>query len=255
MKKKLLIFALLAVAVLAMACGKNKETDGEKKATDLVTLGQYKGIEVEKMVLEVSDDDVTTKIMTNFKTKAEAVEGHNKVELYDLVNIDYAGYLNNVAFDGGTATGQDLLIGSGTYVPGFEEGLIGAEAGTTVEVNVTFPETYVNEELAGQATIFKITVNSISVLPELTDEFIAANTEYSTYAEYEAYIRDSLETTAESTIEEQFKTDVMNKVIEGCTFDDTIEADITAYAADLRSFYESYATNYGIDLETCALPI
>ncbi|MBO7402899.1 MAG: trigger factor [Lachnospiraceae bacterium] len=248
MKKRIIAVALIAVLAMALAaCGK-KET--KKKATELCTLGQYKNIEVEKLVIEVSDDDVTKNIYSAMQNEAESVFGHKKVALYDVANIDFEGFLGDVAFEGGKGTGYDLLIGSGTFIPGFEEGLIGADEGTTVKVFVTFPEDYGNADLAGKDATFVCTINKVSVIPEFTDEFIAEKTSYKTFAEYQASVRSALEENAASQIESKFKSDVIDKIIEGCTFDETLADDAKAYATDLKNLYTQYAASYQWDLET-----
>jgi trigger factor len=245
MKKRLFAAVIAAMLVLSLAaCGKK-----EKKATDLVTLGQYKGIEVEKTVITVSDDDVSVKIYNNLKDKVVKVDGFDKVKMWDVVNIDFTGYINDVAFEHGSGNAPDLLVGSGTFIPGFEEGLIGAETGTTIKVFTKFPDDYGASDLAGKDAVFVVTVNGISRYPEFTDAFIAENSSYKTLAEYQAGIRSSLESEAEENVESRFKSDVLEKLIAGCTFDDTVKEDADKYAADLKSLYTAYASNYGITLD------
>ena len=245
MKKRLFAAVIAAMLVLSLAaCGKK-----EKKATDLVTLGQYKGIEVEKTVITVSDDDVTVRIYNNLKTKAVKLDGFDKIKMWDVVDIDFKGYIDDVAFAGGSGNSSDLMIGSGSFIPGFEDGLIGAETGTTVKLFVKFPDDYGASDLAGKDAVFVVTVNAISRLPELTDEFIAENSSYETLAEYKAGVRSTLESNAEEEIENQFKSDVLEKLIAGCTFDDTLKDDADKYAEDLKSLYTAYASGYGITLD------
>lgn len=249
MKKRVFAVTLVLGLMLALAaCGKKEEP--KKKATDLCTLGQYKGVEVEKMVIEVSDDDVIKNIYTALKKHATVVSGHRRVELYDIANIDFKGYLGDEAFQGGEGEDYDLLIGSGSFIPGFEEAIIGAEVGTTFKISVKFPDDYGSTDLAGKDATFVITVNEIKSFPEFTDEFIAENTSYKTLAEYKASVRTTLENNAASNIENKFKSDVMDKVIEGCTFDDSLNEDIKKYSEDLKNLYTQYAASNGIDLET-----
>ena len=115
----------------------------------------------------------------------------------DTVNIDYVGKKDDVAFDGGTASGYDLTLGSGTFIPGFEEGLVGTKAGDQVSLDLTFPEDYGAAELAGAAVVFDVTVNSIKPGEpvEYTDELVAANTEYDTTEKYNEYLKESIRST------------------------------------------------------------
>jgi len=249
MKKKLVLVALVfAMLACLVACG-NKETEPEEEAGYGVTLGQYKGIEVTKLVLTVSDDDVEKQVYVNLKSAAAETE-RTEVKNYDIANIDYTGYLNGEKFSGGEATGTDLMIGSDSFIDGFEDAIIGHSVGETFDINVTFPESYGATDLAGKAVVFTIKINSLKAIPELTDEVIAANTNYKTVEDYYKYVRTSLEENAESTIKAQFESDVLDKVIANCTFSSTLATDAKTYEDNLRSQYESYASSYGIDLET-----
>ena len=153
-----------------------KDIDVEK----CVTLGQYKGITVEKTIQAVTDEDVENEIQSALASYPVEQEGREAQE-GDTVNIDYVGRIDGEEFEGGSDTGADLLLGSGQFIEGFEDGLIGATAGETRVLDLTFPSDY-TEELSGKDVEFTVTVNAVKVpLEEPTDERVAANIEgYST---------------------------------------------------------------------------
>lgn len=160
-----------------------------------VTLGQYKGIEVDKIDAEVTAEEVNKKLEEeqNKNARTIAVEGR-PVQDKDEVVLDFEGFVDGVAFEGGKGENYPLTIGSGSFIPGFEEQLIGAEPEKEVEVNVTFPEDYHAEELKGKAALFKCTVHEIKAkeVPELDDEFAAEVSEFDTLDEYKADIEAKL---------------------------------------------------------------
>jgi trigger factor len=157
-----------------------------------ITLDNYKGIEVEKIENPVTDEQVQEELerIQDQNGRVTTLE-EGKVEDKDIANINYAGFLGEEQFEGGTADGHDLTIGSGQFIPGFEEALIGAEVGADVDVNVTFPEEYHAEHLAGQPVVFKVKVNSIQrkELPALDDEFASDVSEFDTLEEYKADLK------------------------------------------------------------------
>jgi len=181
-----------------------------------VELGDYKGVAVKKETTLVTDDEVDARIeQERAKQGTEAeVEGRAVAE-GDTVNLDYAGSVNGVAFAGGTAEGQTLKIGSHTFIPGFEEQMIGMEIGEEKELNVTFPEQYHSEELAGKAAVFHVKVNSITEtqLPALDDDFAKDISEFDTLDEYKADVRAKLEAQAAERDNNAFTNAVLDVVI------------------------------------------
>lgn len=152
-----------------------------------VTLGDYKGLTVEVTKQEVTDADIDARIEQDRQKVARTVDVEGRaLENGDTVNLDYAGSVDGVAFEGGTAEGQTLTLGSNQFIPGFEEQMVGMNIGEEKDLNVTFPEQYHAAELAGKAAVFHVKVNSAThtELPELNDEFAADASEYSTFAEY-----------------------------------------------------------------------
>lgn len=205
---------------------------GEYKASDYVMLTAYKNLEVQKSDLEVEDDEVQDYVKQLISNNMITNQIKDRVvEDGDTVNIDYVGKKDGVAFDGGTAQGYDLTIGSNSFIDGFEEGLIGVKPGETTNLNLTFPEDYQSEELAGQDVVFEVTVNYIaeSVEPEYTDEFVQSVTEYSNIKDYEQSVKDSL---YESKLEQELAA----KMLENCTVED--------YPDSLLAYYENMLINY-----------
>ena len=230
----------------------------ELNADDYVTLGEYKGIELNETPPVVSDDDVDQYINTyvlSSQATIEPVEDRTDVREGDTVNIDYAGYRDGVAFSGGTAQGYDLTIGSGTFIPGFEDGLIGSNVGDTVSLDLTFPENYSNTDLAGAAVVFEVKINSISVtkLPELTDELVQELDigDCSTVEELRSYMYDYLYSSAESSYKSTLKNDITKAVMDNCTFKEELPGKlIDRYYDALIEDMSETASYYGMDLTT-----
>ena len=178
----------------------NKET-GVKFKADLITkpvveISDYKGLEVKKTTKNVDDAAVDAEIEKVRNRNARSISVEDRAaQNGDTAVIDYEGFVDGVAFDGGKGENYPLTIGSGAFIPGFEEQLVGAEIGKEVEVNVTFPEDYQAEELKGKAAVFKCTIKEIKEkeLPELDDEFASEVSDFSTLAEYKADVKGKLE--------------------------------------------------------------
>ena len=186
----------------------------------VVTLGEYKGLEVEKTVVEVSEEEVDKEIDRERENNSRMIDVDDRaVQDGDMIKLDFEGFVDGVAFDGGKGTDYPLTIGSGSFIPGFEEQLVGAEIGADVEVNVTFPEEYQAAELAGKAAVFKCKVNEIKVkeLPEADDEFAKDVSEFDTLAEYKDDIRAKLleRKTTEAKSEKENK--VVDKAVENAS--------------------------------------
>ena len=161
-----------------------------------VTLGEYKGLEVPKSELEVTEEEIAGELRKEQESNSRTIDVDDRaVADGDKVTLDYEGFVDGEAFDGGKGTDYPLTIGSGAFIPGFEEQLVGAEIGKETEVNVTFPENYQAENLAGKPALFKCTVKKIEVkeLPELDDEFAKDVSEFDTLEEYKADIKKNLE--------------------------------------------------------------
>lgn len=212
----------------------------------------YVGVEYEPYDTSISDKEIEARLENFTKTHkiTEEVTDRTTVQEGDVVNIDYAGFMDGEQFQGGTDTGFDLTIGSGQFIPGFEDGLIGAEKGTTVDVNIAFPDPYKNNpDFSGKPVLFQVTINKISVAreSELTDELVAANTSYATVEEYRNYITENLSKTKEEYADNHKKTSVMDALIDGAEFEGIQEEDVnrlyestSAYYSNMASMYQTY---------------
>ena len=205
-----------------------------------VSLGKYKGVEVEKTDVSVSDEEVEAELSAEQEKNASYNEITDRpVANGDKINLNFEGFVDGVAFEGGKGEEYPLTIGSGSFIPGFEEQLIGAEIGKEIEVNVTFPENYQSAELAGKPAVFKCTVLKITekVLPELNDEFADDVSEFSTLEEYKADIRKNLEVKKE----EKARTEKENKVIDAIIADSEIEIPEPMLKAQQEQIVDEFA--------------
>ncbi|MFV0424810.1 MAG: trigger factor [Bacilli bacterium] len=182
-----------------------------------LTLGEYKGIEVEVPTTKVTDEIVDAEIQKLLEQNAEMIIKEGKVEDGDTAVIDYAGFKDDVAFEGGTAENHPLVIGSGQFIPGFEEEVKGMSIGEEKDVNLTFPEEYHSEDLAGAEVVFKVKINEIKTrqVPELNDEFVAdLEVEASTVDELKAIVRTDIENNVNSQKENTIYDMLIDKVAE-----------------------------------------
>lgn len=213
-----------------------------------VTLGDYKGVTVEKTIQSVTDEDVQNEIdnaLANYPVEVDraAKEG-------DTVNIDYVGKIDGEEFDGGSDQGADLKLGSGKYIDGFEDGLIGARKGETRTLNLTFPEDY-TQDLAGKAVEFTVTVNAVKEpLSEPTDQWVADNIEgYDNIADYKAGIRSEQEESNEQTAENQVRYAAWTQVIDNCTINEYPETLVEVGKKLYEQQVETYAKYAGMELD------
>lgn len=203
-----------------------------------VELGQYKGVEVPKKVVLVTEDDVEKEIASVADKNSRLITVSDRgIEKGDTAIIDFEGFLDGVAFEGGKGEDYNLVIGSGSFIPGFEDQLIGVSAGADVDVNVTFPEDYHQADLAGKLTNFKVKVKEIKVkeVPQIDDEFVKDVSEFDTLEEYKADIRKKLTEEAEHKAKHETEDEVVKAVAEKATVDIPnvmIESRIDSIARD-----------------------
>lgn len=185
-----------------------------------VTLGQYKGLEVEKMEVSVSDEQVAAELDRMAQNVASTENVDRPAEMGDTTNIDYEGFDNGVPFEGGKGENFDLKLGSGHFVPGFEEQIVGMSAGEEKDINITFPEDY-HADLAGKAVVFHVKVNKVTVtsVPALDDEFAKDVSEFETLEELKADIRAKAEEQAEKQAKSAFENAAVEKAAENTTVD------------------------------------
>ena len=209
-----------------------------------VTLGQYKGIEATRETVTVSDEDVNAEVESVRKRNARKVSVEREAQMVDTANIDFDGFLNGERFDGGKAEGYDLELGSNSFVPGFEEQIVGMQIGEEKDLDITFPEEYV-EDLAGKAVVFKVKLNSLTVseLPELDDEFAKDVSEFDTLDEYKADIRANLEKRRQNEAEEKVRSEIMHKAAENMT----VEIPEVMVQEKVEEILRNYAANFGLN--------
>ncbi len=177
-------------------------------------VGTYKGVEVKKEEVKVSEDEVELELKEMATRGARLVSADKGLESGDTAVIDYEGFDNGVAFEGGKGENYSLVIGSNTFIPGFEDQLIGKKAGEEVEVNVTFPEKYHAPNLAGKPVVFNVKVNDVKVkeIAEINDEFAKDVSEFETLKELKDSIRTKLEEQAKKSVEDKMKNDIISKI-------------------------------------------
>lgn len=220
-----------------------------------VVLGEYKGITAEKTVTPVRDEDVEARILEIRQANTEYVDSaelgaDTAAKSGDIVNIDFKGTKDGVAFDGGTSEAYDLTLGSGSFIDGFEDGLIGVKVGETRNLDLTFPENYQNAELAGQAVVFEVKVNSIQVsqVPEFDEAFVQKmNPDMKTTDEYTAYIRSELEDENESLAQADAENRVLQTVLDNAEYTD-IDEEVEAQYNEMWEQTEAMVNAYGMGM-------
>ena len=207
-----------------------------------VTLGQYKGLSAERYPAEVDEDEIGYELEAARKRNSRKVDVEREAQMGDVANIDFDGYLNGERFDGGKAEAYDLELGSGAFVPGFEEQIVGMNIGDEKDIDITFPENYA-PELAGKAVVFKIKLNNLSVneLPELDDEF-AKDNGFDTLDEYKADVKADLEKRKTEQREGEVRADLMHKAVENMT----VEVPEVMVKEKAEEIIRNYARNFGV---------
>lgn len=259
MKRKIcVVAAVLASSLFLTACG-SKEYLKDIKAEKYVTLGAYTGIEATVNKPEVPEGAVDNYIRDNYlASKAEKVPVTGRaVQEGDVANIDFVGYHDGTAFDGGTGTGFDLTIGSGQFIEGFEDGLVGAEIGETRSLNLTFPDPYTNPDLAGEDVVFEVTVNGISEskAPALTDELVKQLGEEGyntggaqTAQELNDYVYNLYDQAAQSTYDNEIETAMASTIMENSTFQDPPEEMVERFITSIENNMSARASSIGMSL-------
>ncbi len=261
MKKKVLLIMGLSLLLLAGGCSKNgaagdlkPDTDTDKSSTSnlperpdynaskYVTLGKYKGVEVTITERKVTDKQVQDAIDQKLASTPsyEEIKDKKVVENGDIANIDFEGLKDGVAFDGGSAKGTHLSIGSGQFIPGFESGLVGHKVGEKVKLDITFPKDYQSTELAGKAVVFNVTINKIEkeVTATLTEEYVKANTDYKTVDEFKEGTRKELEASNDQSKQSEMEANLIDTIMKDTKFSEVPK--------DLQAYYEKYL-NYQVD--------
>ncbi len=224
------------------------EVTDEEDLANCMELGEYKGISLTKTVEAVTDDAVDSYI----ESLVEAVEVDDEnatVEEGDTVDIAFVGKMDGEEFDGGSSDSYDLVIGSDTFIDGFEDGLIGMKTGETKDLNLTFPDDY--GDYSGMDVVFTVTINAIKRTPEVDDAWVEEYTggEYTTLEEYQIYVRETLEEENEETAESSLQADAWSAVEENCTFLAIPQSYYDSGTEDFDANVEAAAANYGLTVD------
>lgn len=236
-----------------------EETEKEESPVRLVSvddlekyieLGEYKGISYVNEEVIVTDMMVSEKIMEERKNTAETItDQKTPVASGDIVDIAYVGRKDGEAFDGGTSDSYFLEIGSGTFIPGFEDGIIGMKVGETKDIPLTFPEQYPAENLAGADVVFEVTVNGIQRVPELTDEWVAANTDYKTVDEYKEAVLMRIKEQMEAERDENLRYTLFETVFDNSVVKEYPEEDLVEREKAFGEYVEATVVAQGMDFE------
>lgn len=248
-----MIISLLCVGLMAFGtgCGSKEETteiDSGFKSK-MISLGDYKGITYEQMDTVVSDEEVKEEMSNELYEHGEYTAIDKvKVEQGDTVNISFEGTINGEEFEGGSEESYDLEIGSGEMIEGFEEGIVGADVGSSVELDLEFPDDYYETEMAGKAVHFKVTVNQIEEYkePELTDAFVKEKMEYESVDDFEKQIRAMLEENKQLEAAEAAQYEIIEKIVSTSEFQ-MDEQEVADLADSIEEEYKEYADMYGME--------
>ncbi len=241
-----------AEAAVEDAVAEEEKVRPTYKALDYVTVGDYKNLPVTITEPgEVTEEQIDQRVTEEIRaaSKYDKLE-EGTVQVGDIANIDYEGKKDGVAFDGGTSQGYDLEIGSGTFIDGFEEGLAGVAIGETVDLDLTFPEQYHSEELAGAAVVFTVKVNYVQRMPEeVTDELVSelSGGASATVADYRAALKETIASEAEAAQENQILTELMTQLYNTCTVNEYPQ-DVVDYSInEMTDYYKAYAESMGME--------
>lgn len=210
------------IEVVSLEEGKDLVFKATVTAKPEIELGEYKGLKIEKKSAEVSDEDVEKQLQSMRGNHAKMVVAEGaQIKDGDFAVIDFEGFIDGEAFEGGEGKGYPLEIGSGSFIPGFEEQLVGAKAGDERDVSVTFPEEYHAPNLAGKSAVFKVKINDVKrrELPEFDDEFVKRTSAFQTVDELKADVRNKLEETAKNKAESDFRADAIKTATENSSAD------------------------------------
>ena len=208
-----------------------------------VTLGEYKNLSAAKETFVITEEDVDGQINGVRKRNGRVIDLEREAQMGDTADIDFVGTLDGVAFDGGSAEGYELELGSNTFVPGFEEQIVGMNIGDVKDINITFPEDY-TPEMAGKDVVFKVTLNSLSKteLPELDDDFVQDVSEFNTVEEYRADTRKDMERVMQEQMDAKWRTAIMTQACNNMT----VEIPESMMDEKIDELIRSYAANFGL---------
>lgn len=216
--------------------------------SDYVKLGEYKGLSLERTLYTATDEDIEQEIEYELQETGEEVTD-GTVEDGDMVTINFTGTIDGKEFDGGTAEDYELLIGNDEMIDGFEEGIIGMKKGETKELDLTFPEDYYEDSVAGKDVVFEITLQKFTRSAELNDKWVAANTDFKTVDEYRESIRQDLEDMYVDSADYMLYSDAWNQVSDSSEIIEYPQEDVDQAMEAYMTMYEEYAESADIEME------
>jgi trigger factor len=240
-----------AISVVQAEPGKAFIFTAEVAVRPEVTLGQYKGIEVPKQNRDVTEEEVEEALKKEQEKNSRTVSAEDQpAKNGDIVTLDFEGFVDGVAFEGGKASDHALTLGSGAFIPGFEDQLVGAKAGDHVEVNVTFPEEYHSEDLKGKAAVFQCDIKKVETkeVPELNDEFAQDVSEFETIAEYREDVKKKLVENKENAAKNAIEDAAVDKIIEGAEME-IPDAMVDTQARQMVDNFARRIQSQGLTLE------
>ncbi len=254
-----IVAAVLSVLTLVMClCSCSKAEESGKfynyNLSDYLKLGDYNKVVYSPESAEVTDDEVEEKIKQTLESKGYSTQSEKTTAAQngDIANIDYVGYIDGKTFEGGSASGYSLKLGSGSFIGGFEEGLIGKKAGEKVDLNLTFPENYHAADFAGKKVVFKVTVNRVFEVnyPQLTDDIVSEISSSKTVEDYRKAVYDEILETETAETEQNNTNKFIQDIIDCCDIKRYPKNEVKSYQQSLIKRYESVAAGQGISLET-----
>lgn len=247
MRKNYLFPVAVFLTVFAMTgCQKKDNANSYEK---YVTLGDYTGMTVDRIITTVTDEDVQDAVQDDLYADADYNEVTDRAaQEGDTVNIDYTGTIDGAEFDGGSDSDYDLELGSGSFLPDFEDGIVGMKTGETKDISVTFPEDY-DGELDGKTAVFSVTVNSITevVLPEYNDAYVKDNYGYDTTAEFEASLKSDLQEQYDEDAQYTACADALSQVVDNSSFEGYPQDLYDSTKEQVESDNQAFAEQLGIE--------
>lgn len=255
-KKFMVVASLMMMMTLLASCGgetaKIPDTYKYDDLSQFVELGNYEGLKYKKPSTEVTEAEIQAKIDNALEAAATQEEVKDGVATdTSVLNVNYVGKVDGKEFEGGSAEGQSVDIANSSYIPGFAEGMVGHKVGETFDINVTFPEAYGNQELAGKDAVFTITINSMTEksVPKFDDAFVKSNSDFKTTDEYKADVEKTLKESKEESAMNTVREDLFMKIVDDSNVKEYPETELAAAKEDMIQTYKDAATANGVSYE------
>ena len=255
-RRTILTIMMLALGVVLSlglsACGDSSDMQYKGlNLDDYLTVGEYKGLEVDGYKIKVSEQEIQDKVDEALEaaTENDPLPDDAELEDGDTANIDYSGEIDGKEFEGGSQEGFDLVLGSGSFIDGFEDGLIGKKIGDEVKLNLTFPKDYSGKEVAGKDVVFTVKINSATrpKKPEYTEDFVKANTDYKTKEEYEESLKKEIYDSKEEQAKNEQKMSLWSDVLDSTKVTKYPETEMAAYKEVFSAQVDTMAEQAGME--------